>query len=189
MPRTPSSTGKHAPDSAFAVEFPGASQSANETAVSIVRTSMALTTLFDGALRHLDLSASARQALAILEGAGGTLSPTTLSERLMVTTASISSLLGTLERRTLITRVNDPSDRRKQLVSITDAGRDLVDEFLPALMGLQTKVMTGLSEPQRRQLRRMLEIVSAAIDSVDPDVVTANVLPRVTPRRDLPKVP
>ena len=171
----------------FAREFPGASQSANATAVALVRTAAALTALFDEALRPLDLSASARQALAVLEGAGGTLSPTTLSERMMVTTASITSLLGTLERRGLITRLSDPTDRRKQLVSITDAGRELVNQVLPALMALQTAVMTELSEPQRRLLQRMLEIVREAIDSTDTSEVVSQAAPRVPPSRIRPR--
>ena len=105
----------------------------------------------------------------------------------MVTTASITSLLGTLERRGLITRLSDPTDRRKQLVSITDAGRELVNQVLPALMALQTAVMTELSEPQRRLLQRMLEIVREAIDSTDTSEVVSQAAPRVPPSRIRPR--
>ena len=69
--------------------------------------------------------------MAIIDGAGEPLSPTTIAERLIVTTATVTSLLDTLEKRGLVVRQPDPADRRKLLVSITDEARTIVDQFLP----------------------------------------------------------
>ena len=153
------------------MEFPGLSESANLVAMELVRTSEALLTATDRVVHHHRLSRGGREALAVLEGAGEPLSPTTIAERLMVTTASVTSLLDTLERRGLLTRENDPSDRRKLLVTLTDDGRALVDRFLPEVVALQTAVMATLTEAQRQQLHRLLTKVHAGVADVDPDTV------------------
>ena len=106
--------------------------------VALVNVGERFLASFDKALRHHRLSRAGREALAVLEGAAGPLSPTTIAERLIVTTASVTSLLDTLERRGLVERRPDPTDRRKLLVVITDAGVELVDQFLPELVALQT---------------------------------------------------
>ena len=135
------------------------------------------------ALRHHRLSAAGRQALAILEGAGEPLSPTTIAERLIVTTATVTSLLDTLEKRGLLVRQADTSDRRKLLISITDEGRTIVDAFLPEIIALQTAVVTELSEPQRRQLLRSLAVVREGIATIEAEAIVATAPKRGRPRQ------
>jgi DNA-binding MarR family transcriptional regulator len=125
------------------------------------------------ALRHHQLSPAGRQALAILDGAGAPLSPTEIAERLLVTTASVTSLLDTLERRGLVTRSPDPDDRRKVLVALTSDGRQAVDAFLPQMMALQTAMLAGLSESRRRQLLESLAAIRVAIAALDPAEIVA----------------
>jgi len=135
------------------------------------------------ALRHHRLSAAGRQALAILEGAGEPLSPTTIAERLIVTTATVTSLLDTLEKRGLLVRQADTSDRRKLLISITDEGRTIVDAFLPEIIALQTAVMAELSEPQQRQLLRSLAVVREGIATIEAEAIVATAPKRGRPRQ------
>lgn len=101
----------------------------------------------------------------------------------MVTTASVTSLLDTLERRELVTRSPDPDDRRKVLVELTAAGRELVEAFLPQLVAVQTAILSGLSEPQRHQLVKALTSIRTAAAELDADAVVAAARPRGTPRR------
>lgn len=136
---------------------------------------------FDKALRHHRLSRAGREALAVLEGAGEPLSPTAIAERLIVTTASVTSLLDTLERRGLVERRPDPGDRRRLLVAITDDGVALVDQFLPELVALQTAGMAGLTEPQRRQLLTLLARIDAGLDGLDAAEAVTAAAPRGTP--------
>jgi len=133
------------------------------------------------AVRHHGLSDAGRQALAIIEGSDKPLSPTTIAERLLVTTASMTSLLDTLERRGLLTRLPDPDDRRRLLVSLTDQGRQIVDEFLPEVVTLQTAVMAGLGEAERARLLRSLGAIGEAIAAVDAGAVVARASRRVKP--------
>lgn len=151
--------------------------------MALVRAHEASIAMINKALRRYGLSAAGRQALAVLEGAGRPLSPTTISERLLVTTASVTSLLDTLERRGLVARLRDPNDRRRLLVSLTEPGAKIVDQFLPEVVALQTAVMVGLSEVERRRLLRSLSAIHDAIAAVDADSVVAAAPRRVKPQR------
>ena len=135
------------------------------------------------AVRHHGLSAAGRQVLAILEGSDEPLSPTTIAERLLVTTASTTSLLNTLEGRGLLTRLPDPDDRRRLLVSLTEEGQQVVDDFLPEVVTLQTAVMASLSEAERRRLLQSLAAIRESIARVDAAAVVASAPRRVKPRR------
>jgi DNA-binding MarR family transcriptional regulator len=130
------------------------------------------------ALRQHQLSPAGRQALAILDGAGAPLSPTVIAERLLVTTASVTSLLDTLQRRNLVTRSPDPDDRRKVLVALTSDGRRAVDAFLPQMVALQTAIVAGLSEARRRQLLESLAAIRDAVAARDPAEIVAAAPPR-----------
>jgi len=149
--------------------------------VAIVQAGERFLASVDRALRHHHLSRAGREALAVLEGAGQPLSPTAIAQRLIVTTASVTSLLDTLERRGLVERRPDPSDRRRLLVAITDDGLALVDQFLPEVVALQTAAMAQLSEPQRRQLVKLLAAARDGLDDLDVDAVV-----RAAPRRAKP---
>jgi len=169
--------------SEFEREFPGGSESANATAFALVRTAEAFLAAFDKALRHHHLSRAGREALAILEGAGQPLSPTVIAERLIVTTASVTSVLDTLERRGLIERRPHASDRRRVLVVITDDGIALVNRFLPEMIAAQTAALSGFSQPQRRQLIGLLARAAAGLANTDIDEAVRTAAPRVVPRR------
>ncbi len=103
-----------------------------------------------------DLSPSGFQALAILEGAGERLASTVIANRLLISTASMTSLLDTLERRGLVVRDPHPQDRRKILVRLTEAGKALVDEMLPIVHGAATDVFSTLAEAEREILVELL---------------------------------
>jgi DNA-binding MarR family transcriptional regulator len=113
------------------------------------------------------LSGSARDILAIIEGAGEALEPSVIAERLLLTTGSMTSLLDTLERRGLIRRLPHPGDRRKLLVDITPAAQVIVDEFLPSFHAREREVISAaLTTSQQRQLLRLLaKIQQAAIQA------------------------
>lgn len=112
-----------------------------------------------------NLSGTAKQALAILEGAGEPLEPTVIAERLLITTGSMTSMLNTLERRALVRRMPHPADRRKLLVSITPEGAAIVDEMLPSLHSRERTIIgAALSKAEQKQLRAMLAKVQASVE-------------------------
>ena len=146
--------------------------------MALVRTGARLLACIDQAVRHHRLSTAGRGALAILDGAGQPLSPTAIAERLIVTTASVTSLLDTLERRGLVERQPDPTDRRRLLIVITQDGKAIVDQFLPEVVALQTAALATLTEAQRQQLVELLDKVGANLAALDADDAIRAAAPR-----------
>lgn len=114
----------------------------------------------------------------ILDRQGTPMFPGVVAGLLLVTPASMTSLFDTLERRGLVTRRHDPDDRRRVLVGITEAGRVLVDQFVPEAIALSGAVMEDLSAAERRQLVRLLGKVQAAPAGRDGDAIVSAVPPR-----------
>ena len=139
------------------------STSANECIVGIVRAGEAFVALVNRTLSGYQLSPAARQALAVLDGAGEPLSPTEIARRLIVTTASVTSLLDTLERRGLVERRPDPADRRRLLVAITPPAQAMVRQYVPEIVATQSAVMSGIGEEDRQQLIAVLTRIREAI--------------------------
>ena len=128
-----------------------------------MRAGYAFIALVNKTLRQHDLSAAGRETLAVLDGADGPLSPGVIAERLIVTAATMTSVVDTLERRGMVERTIDKADRRRQLVSITPAGREAVDAFLPQIVTLQTELMRSFTEDERAQLTSYLDRMREAL--------------------------
>ena len=111
------------------------------------------------------LSGTAKQALAVIEGAGEPLEPSVIADRLIITTGSMTSMLNTLERRGFVRRRPHPDDRRKLLVAITATGRAVIEEMLPALHSRERTIIgDALTKTEQRQLRTLLAKVQASIE-------------------------
>jgi len=106
-----------------------------------------------------------------------------IAQRMFVTTASTSSLLDTLERRGLVTRQPDPDDRRGVLVALTEAGQQLVDEYLPQVVALQTAIMSRLTEQERQQLLHSLAVIRETVAELDAEAIVTTARPRSKPQR------
>jgi DNA-binding MarR family transcriptional regulator len=74
-----------------------------------------------------------------------------------VRSATMTGIIDTLEREGQIERVQDPSDRRKVIVRITEAGRELMEAFLPQHQENVGQMLSGLTVKERRGLLRLLE--------------------------------
>ena len=152
----------------FEAEFPGSSALATECFANLCRTGNLLIELHNRQTRDdYQLSQSAREVLAVVEGAGEPLEPTVIAQRLLITTASMTTLLDTLEKRGLVRRLAHPEDRRKRLIDITPAARQIVDEFLPSFHARERAVITSaLTVAEQRALLRLLaKVQRVAIDA------------------------
>ena len=164
----------------FEDEYPGADALATECYANLLRAADLLMGLHNRqTLDEYQLSPGARQTLAVIEGAGRPLEPSVIAERLLVTTASMTSLLDNLEKRGLIRRQPHPDDRRKILINVTPAARAIVDKLLPSLHARERDLMTAaLSVSEQRSLLRYLaKIQQAALDA------QSTPAPRAAPRR------
>lgn len=168
---------------AFAREFRSGDATATECAHNLVRTADLFLDADVRALRRHGLSTGARILLATLEGAAGPLSQSAIAERMIITGASVSSLVDTLERKGLVRRVRSATDRRTTLVELTDAATPVIDAYLAEVTTLHAHEFAGLDEEERETLVTLLAKVAAAIEALDVDAVVASARPRRRPRR------
>jgi DNA-binding MarR family transcriptional regulator len=150
-------------DPDFAEEFPGSDALSAECYINLCHTGdRLLAEINRRAKSSFDLSASAVAVLAIVDGATEPITPGLIAERAIVSSASATSVLDTLERRGLLVRRPHPDDGRKLVIELTGAGRAIIDQVLPGIHRLETRVMSALTPAERAQLMRLLSKVQAS---------------------------
>jgi DNA-binding MarR family transcriptional regulator len=125
-------------------QTPDGSARATEAAMNTLRTADMLFDRIGRLLRPLDVSAAGGLVLALLRD-GGPLSPSEIGERLIVTRATVTGVVDSLERRDLVRRRPNPADRRSVLVEITPAGLDVVQQVRTLIHGRERDWMRALS--------------------------------------------
>lgn len=103
-------------------------------------------------LRSWDLSTAQLDTLTRLNTTEG-ITQGELAERLLVTQGNMTQLLDKLETRGLITRV---PDGRTNALFLTEQGRSLLAEVIPAHEQWHSHHTSGLTNEEQRQLLRLL---------------------------------
>jgi DNA-binding MarR family transcriptional regulator len=104
-------------------------------------------------------------------GAPETLAPTPggLAEKAGVTRATMTGLIDTLVRDGFVTRQPADNDRRMTDLSLTPKGREFINRLLPEYFTLVRRLMTQLSEAERRTLVKLLgKVQGGATDASAP---------------------
>ena len=91
------------------------------------------------------------------------LRPTEFSSALMLTSSGTTKRLDRLERAGLIARTPDPDDRRGTLITLTAAGRELVDAASEAHLANEHRLLGPLSEGERERLAALLRKLLAGL--------------------------
>jgi DNA-binding MarR family transcriptional regulator len=128
--------------------------------------------------RHLDLAR--RQAfaahdletwefdvLAALRRAGEpyALSPGQLGAETLVTSGTMTNRIDRLEKRGLVLRQPDPSDRRGVRVVLTDSGRRTVDDALSDLLAREHALLEALPPDRQAELADLLRGLVRSFDT------------------------
>ena len=93
------------------------------------------------------------------------LSPSAISESLLVSSGTLTSRLDRLERKGLIKRVPHPEDRRSVEVELTPRARKQVDEAVTVHVRNEQRILEALSERERAALDRSASKLIARIAS------------------------
>ena len=168
---------------AFQREFRSGDATATECAQNLLRTAELFLDADLRGLRRHGLSIAARVLLATLEGADEPLSQSAIAERLLITGASVSSLVDTLERAGLVRRIRSTTDRRVVLVELTDAAYPVLDDYLAEVTSLHAHEFAVLDEQERETFVMLLAKVASSIKALDVDAAVAAARPRRPPRR------
>lgn len=94
--------------------------------------------------------------------------PTDFASALMLTTSGTTKRLDRLEAAGHITRQPDPADRRGVLISLTDSGRELIDNATTHHMANEARILGGLTEANRRQLADLLRKLTLTLPTAGP---------------------
>lgn len=154
-------------DPDFEDEYPDADASCTEAFATLLVAGNVLAAEHERRIEHtLGVSQSVAQALAVADGADRPLTPTEISERTLLASATMTAVLDTLERRGWIRRTPNPDDRRSLLIEITPEGRALADRFIPGLHSVERRVMSALTRRERHQLLALLGKVLASANAL-----------------------
>ncbi|MEM6619507.1 MAG: homoprotocatechuate degradation operon regulator HpaR [Pseudomonadota bacterium] len=105
-------------------------------------------------LEH-DLSEQQWRVLRVLDEAGP-LEPTELGERCVVLTPSLTRILAHLDRRAMIRREPHPTDKRKQIIHLTDTGAEVIAQIAPRARVVYQELEEAFGRPQMNNLLNKL---------------------------------
>jgi DNA-binding MarR family transcriptional regulator len=89
-------------------------------------------------------------------GAPYRLRPTEFTNALMLTSSGTTKRLDRLEKAGLIARAADPDDRRGTLITLTAAGRSLIDAVTEAHLANERRLLGALTDAEQRRLADLL---------------------------------
>ena len=175
---SPASLGIVKVDADFFDEYPGGDATCTEAYASLCRTGEALLGELD---RHIatafGIPQAAATALAVIDGAGTPLTPSQVSDRVLIASATMTATLDLLERRGWIRRVPNPADRRSVLIEITPDGRATTDQLLPGIRTIERSILSALTGDERAHLLDLLAKIlarTAQVAAARPNPSTAS---------------
>lgn len=146
----------------FADQTPEGRAIATEAVMNIVRTADLLLDEIGRLLRPLGVSSAGGLVLGLLRD-HGPLSPSALGERLIVTRATVTGVVDSLERRGYVERTPHPQDRRSLLIRLTPRGRRVVAEVRRIVHERERDWMREFSDAELSRLIQALHHVQTAL--------------------------
>ena len=95
---------------------------------------------------------------AVLEALlhGGPQRVTTIAEKVLLTSGSMTSAIDRLAAKGLVERAADPHDARARVIELTGAGTSLIEPIFAEHAAALDAVVSGLSAENRAELLRLL---------------------------------
>jgi DNA-binding MarR family transcriptional regulator len=128
----------------------------------VKQVELAVRSHLDNLLRPAGLTALQYTALTVLERHPD-MSAAQLARNSFVTAQSMADMITALEGRGLIERHRDQADRRRLVVALTSAGRELLDDYRDQVAALEERMLAGLDSDEISQLRRSLHACRASL--------------------------
>jgi DNA-binding MarR family transcriptional regulator len=181
---SPASLGVVRVDADFEDEYPGGDATCTEAYASLCRAGEALLGELDRCIAAaFGMPQAAAMALAVIDGSGAPLTPSQVSDRVLVASATMTATLDLLEYRGWIRRVPNPGDRRSVLIEITPDGRATADQLLPGIRTVERSILSALAPGERAHLLDLLSKVlarAADVAAEPPEPLTGQ---RIRPAR------
>ena len=123
---------------------------------------LAIRARLDELMRPAGLTALQYTALTVLERHPD-LTSARLARHSFVTAQTMSDMVTALRDRGLIERHRDPADRRRLVLALTGKGHELLEEYRPAVSGLEAEMLSGLTANEAARLRQAILACRAAL--------------------------
>jgi len=120
----------------------------------------------DAVLRPSGVTALQYTALSVLERRP-TMSSSDLARSSFVRAQSTHDLVSALTKRGLIERSVDPANRRRLLISLTEAGYAFLEEYDPLVATLEEEMLRELEPDECAAFRRFLTTSRRALAETD----------------------
>ena len=130
----------------------------------LTRTSRAVTQAFERAMAQAGGSVSTWQVLLLVRSTKWD-TQSELADELGITGATLTHHLAALERKGLVRRWREDSNRRVQRVELTDAGVELFDRLRAVAFRNDKLLRSQLSDDEVEQLGALLERLEAGVQA------------------------
>jgi DNA-binding MarR family transcriptional regulator len=155
----------------FEQEFPDGSAAATAAFLNLGVLTGSVRTVVEGFFQQEGLTSfAAFNVLSVLDGAGEPIQPSVLAARMMVTRATMTGLVDSLERRGLVERRRTEADARHRLVGITAEGTAIARRLVPRLHRFERELMTCLGDEELRLLLAMVGRLQHRLHELAPQV-------------------
>lgn len=114
------------------------------------------------------LTAAEVELLVPLRYADEAVTAIRLAELLGMSRAGVSKTLANLERRGMISRTTNPTDRRSALIALSDAGMSAVDDVFPRELEAHARLLTGLGKDRNKVLAALAHLAATLESQLNP---------------------
>ena len=149
----------------FYDQTPDANILATESVMNTIKTAEILFDRIGRLLRPLHVSSAGGLVLGILRDHGA-MSPSELGERLIVTRATVTGLVDSLQAQGYVDRSPNPADRRGQVVRITPRGLTVIQQVRTIIHRNEKAWLSALSDDELRDYIATLHRIQDSIDAV-----------------------
>src|ERR1700722_3914689 len=143
---------------------PGLDLGALELAGRVLRAAAFIVRETGADLAELGLSRGEFDVLAALRRADAPQTPGSLRTVTLVSAAAITKRVAALQRSGLVERAPNPADGRGVLISLTVEGVRVIDEAFPRVLGIEGRLLSGLSRTQHARALTSLRHVLASVE-------------------------
>lgn len=107
--------------------------------------------------REFGLTPTQFGVLDVLFAKGGAMKIGELIDSMLATSGNMTVVIKNMEKNGWVTRMTCPTDKRAYLVTLTEAGRDLIQKALPAHIVVVEETFSVLTEEEQEQLIELLK--------------------------------
>jgi DNA-binding MarR family transcriptional regulator/NAD(P)-dependent dehydrogenase (short-subunit alcohol dehydrogenase family) len=122
--------------------------------------------LFAQEVSPLDIT-PVQEALLLVLASGGEIDQKSLAELVALDASTAGNVIGRLEKRGLITRKENASDRRARLVSVTAKGEALSRKLVPIAQRAADRLLQPLSLVERSEFIRLMRKITGLAGQFD----------------------